>query len=60
MYIKTDRQIEKWSKIVYIMIALATPACFIFPMLIYSLVKYFTTDLGTGAFELPLPVWCVE
>lgn len=60
MYNETDRQIEKWSKIVYIVIAQTTPACFILPIFVYSLIEYFTTDLGTDAFELPLPVWCVK
>ena len=59
MYSEIDHQIEKWSQIVYIVIAKITPVCFISPIFIYSLVIYFTTDLGNDAFELPLTVWYV-
>lgn len=57
MYNKTHCQIEKWSKIVYIVISVVTPACFILPIFVYCLFVYLTTDLEKNALQMPLPVW---
>lgn len=56
IYDKTNRQIEKWSKIVYLAVSKFTPICMILPQCI-SFVLYLTTDLGTDAFDLSLPMW---
>lgn len=36
-----------------------TPVCIYLPWAIYIFFLYFTTDLGTVAFELPQPIWQV-
>lgn len=56
---RINRQIEKWCGIVYFVVAKMTPIFWISPKLIYSLIVYFTTDLGNEAFELPYPEWYV-
>lgn len=59
LYINANRKIEKWSRIAYFLLALATPIMWIGPKFISSLFVYFTTDLGNDALELPLLEWCV-
>lgn len=60
IYEKINRQIEKWSKIVYIVVAKVTPILVIMLKVIYSVAVYFTTDLGNDALELPFPEWYVK
>lgn len=47
------------SKVAYlVMVKLSGPAIF-GPTALISYYRYFTTDLGPDAFELPMPVWWV-
>lgn len=57
IYDKTDRLVEKCSEIIHFAIAKLTSICWIFPKVIISCLKYFTTDLGNAAFELQLYYW---
>lgn len=57
IYEEINRQIEKWTKIVYFIIAQVTPVCQIIPKFMQSLVVYVATDLGNDALELPYPEW---
>ena len=57
MYEKTDRLVEKISKIIEILIVYVSPPSFVLPNAVYSYFVYFTTDLGPDAFELPFPTW---
>lgn len=59
-YIENNQQIEKWSEIIYLIVAKMTPIAFILPKFIVSIFIYFTTNLENDAFELPLPMWYVE
>ena len=57
LFEKTDRHVEQWSEIGYLLIAKMTPAYWIFPWAIISYFVYFTTNLGNEAFELPVLLW---
>lgn len=57
MYEETNQTVEKWCKIVYIVLVKLSVPCIVLPKSIYSLIIYFITDLGPDAFELPIPVW---
>lgn len=57
MYEETNRTVEKWTEIVAFVMAKATPLSWIAPKVIISYYLYFTSDMGDGAFELPLPIW---
>lgn len=59
MYEKTNRLTEKISKIMLFAIVYVSVPGFVLPTGIYCFFKYFTTDLGPDAFELPIPVWYV-
>lgn len=54
---KANRFEKKWSKIINFVIFKLTPAFALLPWCIYVYFLYFTTDLGTDAFELPYPMW---
>lgn len=56
--ITANDQVEKWSRIIYVLAAEITPPIFILPKFIKSFYVYSTTDLrGDDAFELPFPTW---
>lgn len=57
IYIKTNQFIEKLSDIIYIAIGEVTPLIWVAPKCCGCLFFYFATDLGSEAFELPLPTW---
>lgn len=57
IYIDAIDQMDTWSKIVYFFIAKIALNCFIWPKPILLFFLYFTTDVGTDAFELPIPMW---
>lgn len=57
IYDETNRQADKWSKIICLAVAKITPICMVLPQCIISLLVYSTTDLGYDAFELVLPMW---
>lgn len=56
MYNETNRLIEKWSKIIYILAVNVLLPALMLPKFIISLVGYFATDMGSDALELPFPV----
>lgn len=60
IYDDANKSIEKWIKRVHFVIVNVTLFCYIAPRPIISFIKYFTTDLGFDAFELPFPVLWVE
>lgn len=55
-YDKSKHQIEMWSKRLYICLSIFIP-CLSFGMFAMSFFNYFTTDLDSDAFQLPLPMW---
>lgn len=57
LYEKTNRRAEKWSEIIFILMAKVTPIAWLSPRVIISFFFYFTTDMGNEAFELPSPMW---
>lgn len=57
---KTDQQIEKLSKIGYSVMAKLTPWIWIWPKVITSYFIYFTTDLDSDSFILPVLLVSVE
>lgn len=59
MYEKTDRLVEKISKIIEFVFVYVSVPGYVLPKAIFSLFMYFTTDSGRNAFELPLPTWLV-
>lgn len=56
-YEKTNRNMEKWSEIVYFLTVKVTVVCLIGPRFVVSFFVYFTTNLGADAFELPILTW---
>lgn len=60
MYEEVDKNIEKWSKIVYFVAVILWPICAILPNVFLSFYGYFTTDLvGKDTFVLLFPMWYV-
>lgn len=60
MYDETIRQVEKWSEIIYHLIAQVTPLIWILPKFIGCIFIYLTTESENDALELPLPMWSVK
>lgn len=60
-YDETNRQVEKWSEIIYHVMAQATPMAWVLPKFVGCIFIYFTTEseLKHDALELPLPMWSV-
>lgn len=59
MYNETNQRIEKSSGNLYLAVVKGIPICVVFPKFIARLSIYFTTNVGTEAFVLPLPMWYV-
>lgn len=61
-YIKVNDQVEKWSEIVHLIVAKATPLGLVLTKFIVNLFVYFTTDHDseTVELELPFPMWYVR
>lgn len=57
IYTGTDKKLQHVSKIMDFVIIKVTPICVTVPMFVVSMVKYFTTDLGGEAFDLPFHQW---
>lgn len=57
MYKKINQTIERYSEIVAISWIVVIIPLVIVPVVIHSFFMYFTTDLGTEAFELPAVIW---
>lgn len=60
LYVVANERIEKISEFLYFIVLKVAPPCVIFPKLFASLHAYSTTDLGSEAFKLPLPMWFVR
>lgn len=56
MYNETNRLIEKWTKIIYIIAVNVVLPAMMLPKFFISFFGYFATDMGNAAFELPFPV----
>lgn len=59
LYEELNRKIEKWSAIIYFVSVIIFPINLIGSMIILSFYTYFTTDLDSDAFALPVPMWFV-
>lgn len=58
MYAQANRQIEKWSKFVFIGIANVSPFILILPKFGVSLFAYFTATVpANDMLVLPTPTW---
>lgn len=57
IYMETNRNVERMSKIGYYILVRVSVPCFVLPKAIYSFYQYFTTDFGNEGFELSLPMW---
>lgn len=57
IFYKTNQFEEKFSKVILFVMVKITPICAIWPWCINIYFIYFTSDLGTDAFELPCPMW---
>lgn len=56
-YDATNQQIEKRSEFLYFIMVKAMPISYWLPRLIIYYICYFTTELGSDAFELSFPFW---
>lgn len=56
IYEEANQQIEKWSKILNMLMRKVTTPCLALPKFIVSFVIYFATDLGNDAFQLQYPM----
>lgn len=57
IYQKSTQQIGKASRFLHVALLKITVHCMMWPIVIISFAKYFATDLGENAFELPLFGW---
>lgn len=57
LYAESSQRMGKWIKILHVAFIQISPAVSTGSALIVSFSKYYTTDLGSSAFELPLPMW---
>lgn len=57
LYTETSQKVEKWMRILDVAFLKVTPIMAVGPATIVSFVKFFSTDLGASAFELPIPMW---
>lgn len=57
IYNEAEKKLLIWDKILDIGAVKAMPICAILPLSIFSIFKYFTTDLGEKAFVLPVETW---
>lgn len=51
------QQVEKWCKALDFIMRKVTLQMSMWPKLVGSIFRYFTTDLGNDAFELPYLMW---
>lgn len=57
MYVKTNQLIEQLTQIIVILMVKCLPAFWISMKVIVSYFMYFTTDMGSDAFEFPIDMW---
>lgn len=60
IHTKTNLLVDKITKIMFFFITWLSVPSFILPKFFGSFFIYFTTDIGSDAFELPLPMWYVR
>lgn len=56
-FLKTNRQAERLSEIVFRVVVKVCVQLTILPKFVASLCVYFFTDAGRDSFQLPLPIW---
>lgn len=56
-YERSNRLVDKWCKIAYVVIEKIFIPSVILPKAIFCFFVYFSTDLGNKAFDLPIPIW---
>lgn len=54
---ETHQLVEKYTELGLFSMTHVIPPCFLFPRVIVSYYKYFTTDSGNDAFDLPVTIW---
>lgn len=54
---RVDAKVEKWCKIVHFVFMRIVLYGVTVPKVIFCFYVYYTTDLGTEAFEMPFPFW---
>lgn len=59
LYEKANNLLEKLSKIIHFIVVGTSGVLLVVPKAIISYLKYFTTNLGSEAFELSLLIWLV-
>lgn len=57
IYVETDQRVEKICQILDVVMVHVLPQCLIWPTFVMSFVIYFTTNFGSDAFQLPIPLW---
>lgn len=57
IYTKANKFIEKWSKVLRLILAGGSTICLTIPFVVYGYFVYFTTDSETDAFYLPFIIW---
>lgn len=58
-FLKTNRQVERLSEIVFTVVMKVFLQCFLFPKCVVSFGVYFFTDSGRDSFQLPFPMWWI-
>lgn len=54
---ETNRRVEKISRILHVATGVVCPQFVVWPKFLGCFAIYFTTDVGSEAFELPFPMW---
>lgn len=54
---KRSQEVEKWCKALDFIMRKVTLQLSMWPKFVVSMFRYFTTDLGREAFELPYLMW---
>lgn len=57
IFTETNRKVEKWSRVMHLVVVETTPIFFGAQFLIVGFFLYYTTELGNDAFELQFPTW---
>lgn len=56
-YLETNELVEKLSKLLYIAFVKVMVPFFLWPVALFCFFKYFTSDLGSEALLISLPLW---
>lgn len=57
IFTKLEQQMNQWSGIIFFVVTVVTPYCFIAPKVLESLFLYYVTNFKNDVLELPLPMW---